>query len=317
MTKGPTKVLFNYDAGPQLARELEALTEQGLEVVCCPEGDGESLRAELAEAEIVWHVLQPFGAEEISAAPRLKLIQKIGVGVNTIDLDTARARGISVCNMPGTNSRAVAEMTLLLMFAALRRLPTLDRVCRNGTWLLDVADKAGLGELGGRVVGLVGFGGVPAILAPMLEAMGAQVLYTARSPKPVPWEHCELDALFERADIVSLHLPLNESTKQLVNAARLARMRPGTILINTARGGLVEQVALVDALRSGRLASVGLDVFDEEPIPPDNPLLAMERCVVAPHVAWLTDETLQRSLVVAVRNSLAIRHRAPLQHLIV
>ncbi len=313
----PTRVLFHYDAGPQLVHRLAALAERGLQVSCCPEGDDERLLEALADAEVVWHVLQPLRAREIAAAPKLRLIQKIGVGVNTIDLDAARARDIAVCNMPGTNSRAVAEMTLLLMLAALRRIPVLDRSCRSGAWFLDAADKAGLGELSGRVVGLVGFGGVPTLLAPILDAMGAQVLYTAQQRKPVPYEYTDLDSLLQRADIVSLHLPLHDATEGLIDARRLAAMRRGAILVNTARGGLVDESALIAALQSGHLAAAGLDVFAEEPVAADNPLLAMDRVVVAPHVAWLTDQTLERSVEVAVRNSLAIRNGSELQHRVI
>jgi phosphoglycerate dehydrogenase-like enzyme len=240
----------------------------------------------------------------IEAAPRLRLIQKIGVGVNTIDLEAAKARGVAVCNLPGTNTRAVAEQTLLLMLAALRRLPTFDRATRAGDgWSLDPAIQDRLGELGGRTVGLVGYGAVPRALAPVLLALGCRLLYAARSMKPDALaEHRSLDALLGEADIVSLHLPLTPETERLIDEAALARMKPGAVLVNTARGGLVDQAALNQALRDGRLGAAGLDVFAHEPVDPSEPLFRLDNVVLAPHVAWLTTGTFERSLDLAAEN---------------
>ena len=128
-----TKVLFHYDVGDRLRKTVAQFGSRGLQVVCCPEGSDEPFYSELSDAHSIWHVLRPITADDMARAPKLRLIQKIGVGVNTIDLEAAKARGIAVCNMPGTNSRAVAEMSLLLMLAALRRQPRLDRACRRTT----------------------------------------------------------------------------------------------------------------------------------------------------------------------------------------
>src|SRR5689334_12434774 len=166
------KVLFHYAASPGLAARLSSFAGQGLDVAVCPESDDALLGRLLLETEVIWHILKPITSATIEAASKLRLIQKIGVGVNTIDLDAARARGIAVCNLPGTNSQAVAEMTLLLMLAALRRLPFLDNATRQGRgWSLDPVVQDGMGELSGRVVGLVGYGGVPRVLAPVLAAL--------------------------------------------------------------------------------------------------------------------------------------------------
>lgn len=301
-----TKVLFQYEAGPRLRDRLDTLRDEGIEVICRPESEGPLAEADLAGIQAIWHVLQPVTAAAIEKAPDLRLIQKIGVGVNTIDLDAARARDIAVCNMPGTNSQAVAEMTLLLMLAALRRLPAMDAVCRGGHWTLGRDDLDSLGEIAGRTVGLVGFGEVPRRLAPVLKAMGAEVIYSARSPKDVDLECVSLDDLLRRADIVSLHLPLTAESEQLINAGRIAQMKPGAVLINTARGALVDEAALHRALVDGHLAAAGLDVFAEEPVPGGNLLLALPNVAVAPHLAWLTNETLARSLGIAASNTLAL-----------
>jgi len=298
------KVVWNYVAGPAFERRLAALADQGLDVAVCPESDHGRLVELLAEAEVLWHCLRPVDARLLEAAPRLRLVQKIGVGVNTIDLDTARARNVAVCNMPGTNSRAVAEHTLALMLAVLRQVPRFDADVRAGRgWSWPAPRQDALGELGGRTVGLVGYGSVPRVLAPVLTTLGARVVYTARSPKPdVSAHYRELESLLAEADVVSLHVPLRAETEGLLDARRLALLRPGAVLINTARGALVDETALRDALAQGRLAGAGLDVFGTEPVPADHPLIALDNVVLAPHVAWLTGETLDNSLAVAVEN---------------
>ena len=309
------RVLLHYDAGPMLARRLDDLAEEGLRIAVCPAADAQLFAAMMREAEVLWHVLEPVTAAQIAAAQNLKLIQKIGVGVNTIDLEAAKARGVRVCNMPGTNSRAVAEATLLLMLAALRRLPFLDTHTRAGAgWDLEPGLQDGLGEIAGRTVGLVGFGSVPELLAPMLTALGARVIYAARSKKEVPYERLDLDALLAEADIVSLHLPLTEETADLIGQARIRAMKPGAVLINTARGGLVDEAALAEALTDGQLRAAGLDVFAAEPVAADSPLLALPNVALMPHVAWLTQETLARSLAIAVENCRRLRDGSDLLH---
>lgn len=301
------KVLFHYDAGVQMRARVAALDTVGLDVTCAPEGKDQPFEDLLPQAEAIWHVLQPINAEVIERAPRLRLIQKIGVGVNTIDLEAARARGIAVCNMPGTNSQAVAEMTLLLMLSALRKQVLIDKVCRSGQWTLDGVSKETLGELCGRTVGFVGFGEVPQRLAPALTALGVRVIYTATKIKNTALPFVSLDELLQTADVVSLHIPLMPETEQIINARRIDAMKTGAVLVNTARGALVDEAALYAALLSGKLSAAGLDVFCDEPVPEDNPLLSLDNVSVAPHVAWLTNETFERSIGVAMENSLAIR----------
>jgi phosphoglycerate dehydrogenase-like enzyme len=295
------KVVFHYAAGPDLAARLAALS--GLRVTVCPEPDDAGFLAAMADAEVLWHVLKPCTAAVIAAAPKLRLIQKIGIGVNTIDLVAAKSKKIPVCNLPGTNSRAVAEMALLLMLATLRRLPQFDAALRAGTWSADPAVQDRLSELGGRTVGLVGYGAVPRVLAPMLAALGCRVLYTDQTKMPdAVGEYRSLSTLLAEADILSLHVPLTSDTERMIDAAALARMKPGAVLINTARGGLVDQIALAEALAAGRLGAAGLDVFDHEPVDPTEKLLRLPNVVVTPHVAWLTTGTFDRSLSIAAEN---------------
>ena len=295
------RVLLQHAAGPALQARLAALP--GIEVRWCAPDDPARFRSMLRESEVLWHSLEPVTAEVMDAAPGLRLVQKIGVGVNTIDLHAAAERGIAVCNMPGSNAPAVAEMTLLLMLACLRRLPLLDAATRaGGGWALDAAAQDAWGELGGRTVGLVGFGAIPRLLAPMLAAFGCPVLHTSRSAADAPGWRVLPDLLAE-SDIVSLHVPLTPATAGMIDAAAIARMRPGAMLVNTARGGLVDQDALVAALESGHLGAAGLDVFAHEPVGPrEARLLALDRVVASPHVAWLTTGTWERSLARAAEN---------------
>lgn len=295
-------VIWHFPAAPSLTRRLAALGGQGLSVSVCEPADRERFRALLPRAEVIWHLLEPLTAETIGSAPRLRLIQKIGVGVNTIDVDAARRRGVAVCNMPGTNAQAVAEMTLLLMLGALRRANRLDAAARTA-WRLPPVFQDQSGEVHGRTVGLVGCGAVPRRLAPVLRALGARVLYASRRPKPdTAGERAPLDALLRSSDVVSLHVPLAPDTARLIDARAIARMKPGAVLVNTARGGLVDEAALADALRTGRLGAAGLDVFETEPAGAGNPLFDLDNVVCSPHVAWLTRETLERSVATAAEN---------------
>src|SRR5215831_19874525 len=196
------KAVLQYRASPGFRKRI---AELDFPTVVVDEDNKDRFRREMADADILLHVLEPVTAAEIEAAPRLKLIQKIGIGVNTIDLDAARRRGIAVCNMPGTNTQAVAEMTLLLMLATLRRLAELDRLTRAGYgWALDPAMADDFGELSGRTVGLVGFGSVARRLLPILEALGAKVFYTSRRPAPdLSTQFRPLRELLPIADVLS------------------------------------------------------------------------------------------------------------------
>jgi phosphoglycerate dehydrogenase-like enzyme len=313
------RILLHYAAGPAWLRDLASLGSGGMDIDCCDESNDERFYALLPEVGVLWHVLRPLSASDIAKGARLRLIQKIGVGVNTIDLEAAKSRGIAVCNMPGTNTRAVAEMALLLMLACLRRLPLIDRATRDGRgWQLSSDLQDSYAELSGRTVGLVGYGAVGRTLAPILAALGAAVIYTDTAPDPsAATAFRTLDALLREADIISLHVPLTPETANLIDRKRLESMRPGAILVNTARGGLVDQAALVEALRSGRLAAAGLDVFDPEPVSAGEPLLKLDNVVLTPHLAWLTTGTLRRSLEVAVENCRRLAAGETLLHRVV
>ena len=312
-------VVYHYSAGPGLTTRLAALAREGLSVSVCAMSDHARFVRLLPATEALWHLLEPVTAETITAAPRLRLVQKIGVGVNTIDLEAARARGVAVCNMPGTNTQAVVEMTLLLMLGALRRGSQLDAATRTGRgWELPADLQDHYGEVCGRTVGLVGYGAVPSRLAPVLHAMGARVLFASRGEKPeAAGERRPLADLLAESDVVSLHVPLTPDTERMIDAGAIARMKPGAVIVNTARGALIDEAALVDALRTGRIGAAGLDVFEAEPTPAGSALLALDNVVCTPHLAWLTRETLERSLAVAVENCRRLATGEELLHRVV
>ena len=313
------KIIYHSEITPWLRERFAALAVQGLTVEAVDATDDVHFRTALPTAQVIWHALRPLGEADMAAGPNLRLIHKIGVGVNTIDLEAARRHGIAVCNMPGSNAQAMAEMTLLLMLACLRRLPLLDRATREGHgWRLGPDIRDAMGEVSGRTVGLVGFGTIPRTLAPALVALGAALIYTATAPKDVgAARFVSLDALLREADIVSLHVPETDATVGMIGEAQLSRMKRGAILINTARGRLVDERALVEALRSGRLAAAGLDVFAGEPVAPDNPLLHLDNVVVTPHLGWLSRGTLERSFEIAAENCRRLAAGEALLHRVV
>ncbi|MCO5099884.1 MAG: 2-hydroxyacid dehydrogenase [Burkholderiaceae bacterium] len=311
------KAVLQYRVSDSTRRRLEQRAARQVELEVVDPAEKDRFAQAMRDADVLLHVLDPVTGAMLANAPALRLIQKIGVGLNTIDLEAARTRGIAVANMPGTNSQAVAEHALALMLAAMRRVAYLDRETRaGGGWTTPPDTFDAVGEIAGSTIGLVGFGEVPQRLAPVLKALGARVLYATRTPRPTAdAEPCPLDELWERCDVVSLHVPLTAETSRLVNREAIARMKPGAILVNTARGGLVDEAALAEALRSGRLAAAGLDVLQDEPAAdPGHTLFALENVVVTPHVAWLTPRTLERSFDVALANCERLASGRPLLH---
>jgi phosphoglycerate dehydrogenase-like enzyme len=312
------KVVLHYSVSEAVRKRIRSQAPDWLDLVALDVEDHEAFEAEIRGAEVLLHVLSPVALSLMVSAPRLRLIQKIGVGVDAIDLDAAARRNIAVATMPGTNSQAVAEMTLGLMLAVLRRIAFLDRATRRGAgWKLDPAVLDRSGEVSGRTVGFLGFGAIPRLLAPVLRALGARIVYHDLMPAPDNMgEWVEFDALLEGCDILSLHAPLTPETRSIVDARAFSRMRIGSILVNTARGGLVDEAALIDALQMGRLAGAGLDTFESEPIAPVSKLLGCENVIMTPHVAWLTEETIRRSLDVAFDNCARLRDGRPILYLV-
>ena len=308
------KALLHFSASGRLRSRLSKLEEP--RVVVVSEDDNETFLREIADTDVLLHVLKPVTAAMIAGAPKLKLIQKIGVGVNTIDREAAERAGVAVANMPGTNTVAVAEHTLALMFAVLRRVSAFDQATRHGDgWRLPADSREAVGELNGSIVGLVGYGAVAQRLVRPLEALGAKVQFWNRTPRPeAVAKSVSFQDLLATSDILSLHVPLTPDTRHLLNRESIARIKQGAIVVNTARGELIDQAALCESMTEGRIAGAGLDVFEEEPIPDPAFLAAFPTFVTTPHVAWLTPQTLERSLVVIAENCRRLQSGEPLLH---
>jgi phosphoglycerate dehydrogenase-like enzyme len=303
------RVLAHYVPGDKVT-QFVAPEADWLDIRYCAEDDDDTFYRELPHAEVIWHVLRPISGADLVKAQRCRLVHKLGAGVNTIDVDTATRLGIAVANMPGANAPSVAEATVLLMLAALRRLTELDRATRDGKgWPSDPSLGETVRDIGGCTVGLVGYGNIAKRVETIVRAMGtpaSAVLHTSTRDDGLPgWR--PLPELLLASDIVSLHIPLTEATAGLLDGAALASMRSDAVLVNTSRGAVVDEGALVDALRSGGLAAAGLDVFAVEPIPVDNPLLTLANVVLTPHVSWYTLDTMRRYLAEAVDNCRRIR----------
>lgn len=307
------KVLLHYNVGSRLQAVLDEESRDGIVAVSTPESDDAAWLAEMADTDVLLHVLEPVTAAVINAAPRLRLIQKLGVGVNTIDLAAAGARGVAVANLPDANSVAVAEHTLALLLAVLRRLPQFDRDTRCGSgWPVapDVPER--VGEVAGKTVGLVGYGPIARRFGGYVAALGADVIYHRRTADGISWP---LDDLLAASHIVSVHLPLTAETHHLLDAGKLALMRSGAVFLNTGRGGVVDEVALAALLASGNLAGAGIDVFETEPIDPDTSLLVgLPSVVLTPHIAWLTGDTIVRCVRLGIANARRLLRGEMIEH---
>ena len=309
------RVLAHFTPGDKVL-DFVAPEADWLDVHFCAEDDDDTFYRELPQAEVIWHVLRPVSAADLERAARCRLVHKLGAGVNTIDVDAASRLGIAVANMPGANAASVAEGALLMMLAALRRLPELDRATRAGTgWPSDPSLGETVRDIGGCTVGLVGYGNIAKRVETIVTAMGADVLHTSTGDDGHPgWR--TLSDLLAASDIVTLHLPLTAQTSNLLDAAALALMRPSAVIVNTSRGQIIDEDALVEALRGGRLAAAGLDVFAVEPVAAGNPLLSLDNVVLTPHVTWYTADTMRRYLEEAVDNCLRIRDGRDLRNVV-
>lgn len=245
------------------------------------------------------------GAAAMAAAPRLKVISKHGSGTDTIDKAAAAARGITVVAAAGANAAAVAEHALALLLACAKSVAVLNARLHAGHW--DKATHKSV-ELEGRTVGLVGLGAIGLRFARMADAMGMRVLGFDPYAKDLPGfiEAVDLDTLWRESDALSLHCPLTSDNARLLNAQTLARCKPGVIIVNTARGGLIDEAALLDAIRSGQVASAGLDSFAVEPMTAPHPFHGEPRITLSPHIGGVTADAYVKMGVGAVRNALAV-----------
>jgi phosphoglycerate dehydrogenase-like enzyme len=243
-----------------------------------------------------------FPKQALDRAPNLKMICISGTGVEDVDVSEATARRIAVANVPGPSNLAVAEHCLALLFAVARAVPAQDRAIRRGEW------KAMQGiELGGKTLGVIGVGGISSALVPLARGLGMKVISWSRNNDParaaaIGSRAVSFDELLAVADVISLHLRLNDTTRNMIGASQFARMKRGVILINTARGGVIEEAALVRALNDRQIAGAGLDVFAHEPLPAGHPFLTMENVVMTPVAAWSTVDASARMINQSIEN---------------
>jgi len=293
------RILSGTRAEPQL-RALGDVT------ICTERGANEEpeLIRRVRDADVVLSLraYSRFTKRVLDESPSLRMISIWGTGTDNVDLDACRERGVAVTNTPGVNANSVAEHTMALMLAITRQIPMMDRGVRAGQW-----PRALLVQLEGKTLGVIGLGAIGRRVAMLAGAFGMRVLATSWGADDgraaaVGARHVPIETLLRESDIVSVHLRLSAKTNGILDRDRLALMKESSFLINTARGALVDRDALIDALREQRIAGAGLDVFHDEPIAADDPLLLLPNVVLTPHNAGTTQEVIDLGLQRAVEN---------------
>jgi D-3-phosphoglycerate dehydrogenase len=297
--------------GAGLSTDAVAMADEaGIELITIPPYPTESSLIETVRAHRPKVIIVRSGhvtaAVIDAAAPDLRLIAKHGVGVDSIDVNAASQRGIPVSFTAGANSQSVAEHALALMLATARRVNTLDARIRAGHW--DKSTATGI-ELKGKTLGLFGFGSIARLLADLVAPLQMPIaVYDPYAPRDLAIANGRRvespDELFAGSDVISLHCPLNDETRGMINANTIGLMRPHAILVNTARGGLIDEPSLALALRNGRIAGAGLDTLADEPPRADNPLLQAPNLVVTPHVGASTSEAKDRVGTIVMKQAI-------------
>ncbi|HYV28763.1 MAG TPA: D-2-hydroxyacid dehydrogenase [Candidatus Eisenbacteria bacterium] len=261
-----------------------------------------------ADAEVVLTNKTVLSREQIFALPKLRYIGVLATGYNIVDAAAARERGIPVCNVPNYGTRSVAQHALALLLELALHVGHHAQTVHDGKWA-KCPDYCywdfPLVELDGLTMGVVGFGRIGQATAQLAQAFGMKVVaYTRTPPKnpPANVRFVDVETLFRQSDVISLHCPLTPETQKLVNAERLAWMKPSAFLINTSRGPLIDEPALAEALNAGRLAGAGLDVLSTEPPPAGNPLFTAKNCLITPHNAWASRAARSRLMKIAMEN---------------
>ena len=298
---------MNYDG----RLDFSSLSDQ---VVVYDDTPQELILERVADCGIVVTKELPIGAELLARFPdSVGLLCEAGTGYNNIDLDAARSKGITVCNIPAYSTQRVAHTAILLLLGLASSL-------RQQMAMLDRGDRSCFTrslscshvEVNGKTLGIIGAGHIGKAVARVAQALDMEVLAYSRTPREDGLRYVGLDQLLAQSDFVSLHCPLNDQTRHLIDAAALSKMKPTAFLINTARGALVDEAALIDALRAGTIAGAGLDVQETEPPAPDSPLYTMENVLLTPHMGWKGLETRQRLVALLSENIRAYLAGAPI-----
>lgn len=305
---------------PIHAAGLAVLEAAGVEAVVAPDFLPATIERLVVDADAVITRNAGLSSAAISAAPRLRVIAVHGIGTDPVALDAATERGIPVVNTPHANVRSVAEHTIALTMALVKSTLAADAAVRRGDFSFKY--RARLGELHGARLGAVGFGNIGRTTAAIAAALRMRVAAYSTLEADAVFEAAgverkpTLDALLSSSDIVTIHLPLTAQTRNLIGARELGLMKPGAYLVNTARGEIVDEEALADALQQGHLAGAGLDVFSSEPLPATSRLLALDSVVMSPHIAGSTEQSLQRTAVKAAEQVVAVLSGRPAENLV-
>jgi D-3-phosphoglycerate dehydrogenase len=263
-------------------------------------GGEDALIERIGDAEAVLNIRSStrFSERIFAACPMLRILSVWGTGTDHVDLAAAARHGVAVANTPGVSAPSIAEHALALLFAVARRLPEMDATTRSGAW-----PRGRFVQLAGKTCGVIGYGAIGREFTRLAHGIGMHLMIWTLHPERYPdVEFTTLDEIYGRADVVSLHLRLSPETRRFIGADQLARMKPTAILVNTARGAIVDEAALIQALEAGRLGGAGLDVFEQEPLPREAPILRAPNTVISPHCAGITPEALEAGLAMAVEN---------------
>jgi glyoxylate reductase len=280
----------------------------------------EALLEKVADADgLLCLLTDRIDAELLDRAPRLRVVSQMAVGYDNIDVAACAARGIRVGNTPGVLAETTADLAFALLMAAARRIPESERFLRAGQWQTwSPMDLTGP-DIHHATLGIVGLGQIGYEMARRARGFDMRILYTNRTPNEAAErdfgaERVDLDTLLAESDFASLHTPLTPETRRLIGPAELAKMKPSAVLVNTARGPVVDQKALYEALRDRRIAAAGIDVFETEPLPMDDPLLTLDNAVLVPHIGSASIATRTKMAVLAARNLVAGLRGDPLPH---
>jgi len=302
-----SRILLIEPLPPPLIERMRPMFPPGEGIDVVSSLSEEDLARHAAETEILLVIHRKVDARILSILPHVRFVQDVGVGYDNLDLAALQAAGVIAAYTPGVNAVAVAEHTILLMLALLKRFPAAESATRKGGWPSIELVEAGLGELDKTTVGLVGFGSIGRAVAQRLDSFGSHLLYTTRHPVDSAIEqqfgvhYASLDELLASSTIVSLHVPLTGATRQLIGGAELAKMPVGAFLINTSRGEVIDEAALHAAIQNGRLGGAALDVLDNER-PGGNPFTDLPQVIVTPHIAGGSRAAIGRGIQMATAN---------------